>query len=106
MEEGGATLYECEHCGEGKKYRLRGDETPVGTFRWCVKCKGEVCRLCREQVEKLETHHCSYLYDITIRVCPDCHQRIHHEDNYYDGFVPAITRSHAEEIGIEHTFQN
>ena len=31
---------------------------------------------------KLHTHHISYNPEITIKVCPACHNRIHHTDKY------------------------
>lgn len=92
----------CQFCGVDDAVIFES-ETPLGTFRFCKLCNIKVCRLCQNEAE-LETHHCSYLYDITIEVCPECHGKIHQENGFHDELKPEITRKRAKELGIRHTF--
>jgi len=95
----------CQYCGYEDNGELNErQETPVGTVTFCFKNCLSVCRLCEQEADKLEKHHCSYLYDLTIRLCEDCHYRVHHEDGFYDELKPHLTRRKAREIGVSHTF--
>jgi hypothetical protein len=96
---------ECNHCGSLTRV-LMTDETPLGTFRWCIRCTTSVCRICKENSQQVHKHHCSYLFDITVRLCEECHMKVHHEDGFYDDLAPTITRSKAQALGVDHTFQN
>ena len=53
----------------------------------------ELCLLCNETtfVELMDTHHISYSPERVVRVCRECHQRIHQEPGYYDEFEPETT---------------
>lgn len=51
----------------------------------------EICLLCEEKTPAglMNDHHVAYEPDeITIRVCRECHRRIHHEVGYHDELEP------------------
>lgn len=45
--------------------------------RFITSGKPGKCELCPAVVEKLEAHHISYSPEITIKVCHNCHHKIH-----------------------------
>jgi len=91
---------DCEYCGDGRVFKP--DETPVGTFHFCVRCSRRVCRLCGQECAELEYHHSSYIFDTGLSVCGACHHEIHHGDGY-GHLQPTVTRSQAKEMGINAT---
>lgn len=59
----------------------------------------EKCELCGEN-RAGASHHVSYLFDITIRVCSECHGRIHDSTEKYEEYQPAMPRKVAIEKGF------
>lgn len=53
----------------------------------------ELCLLCGETtfVELMNTHHISYSPEKVVRVCRECHRRIHKERGYHDDLEPEVT---------------
>ena len=94
--------FECRRCGGEIPYRPRLEDA-LGKIHWCRSCRSNVCRLCDNESERLEFHHASYIYDIGLSVCKDCHNRIHHEDGFHDHLEPEITRSTAQEWDLDCT---
>ena len=45
--------------------------------RFITSGKPGKCELCPALVEKLEAHHISYSPEITIKLCHNCHHRVH-----------------------------
>lgn len=45
--------------------------------RFITSGKPGKCELCPAVVEKLEAHHISYSPEITIKLCHNCHHKIH-----------------------------
>lgn len=67
----------------------------------------KTCPLCGEfQFNgRLERHHYEWVPEPkVIRVCPDCHKRIHHEDGYHDDLLPEYNRTEAREMGVTSEF--
>lgn len=46
-------------------------------YRFITAGKPGNCKFCDKFVEKLEAHHVSYDPEITIKLCHDCHHRVH-----------------------------
>ena len=46
-------------------------------FRFITSGKRGRCALCFNLVEKLEAHHISYSPQITIKLCHNCHHKVH-----------------------------
>lgn len=46
-------------------------------FRFITSGKPGRCKLCNSLVEKLEAHHTSYSPQITIKICHNCHHKVH-----------------------------
>jgi len=42
--------------------------------------------------ERTELHHTSYDPEEVMRVCHDCHTKIHHEDGFRDDLLPDMKR--------------
>lgn len=52
---------------------------PKGSLvhRFITSGKPGKCELCPSFVEKLEAHHISYSPEITIKLCHNCHHKVH-----------------------------
>ena len=52
---------------------------PQGSLvhKFIVAGKPGRCKLCSSLVDKLEAHHISYSPEITIKLCHDCHHKVH-----------------------------
>jgi len=46
-------------------------------YRFITSGKPGKCELCPALVDKLEAHHLSYSPEITIKLCHNCHHRVH-----------------------------
>lgn len=46
-------------------------------FRFITAGKRGRCKLCYTLVEKLEAHHICYSPEITIKLCHNCHHKVH-----------------------------
>ena len=46
-------------------------------FRFITAGKRGRCNLCYTLVEKLEAHHVCYSPEITIKICHNCHHKVH-----------------------------
>ena len=54
------------------------------------------CKLCFKFVEKLEAHHISYDPQITIKICHDCHHKVH--------FWPTRLNAHEKHLLLSKKF--
>lgn len=93
----------CEWC-ERDVARTETANINGEVYDLCSACSASVCRLCgieKEAWSESHTHHVSYLFDITVTVCRDCHNMIHHEDGFHDELEPVYSRSRAGSLGIE-----
>jgi len=61
--------------------------------------ESDKCELCGEQ-KGGTTHHVSYVYNVTIDVCSQCHNRIHDTTDKYSEYQPRYSRSEAVEAGM------
>jgi transcription elongation factor Elf1 len=77
--------YECGHCGTHHHVEVVFEDigTPEGE-------QHELCLLCGETtlVELMDTHHVDYAPEKVVRVCRECHRRIHQEPGYHDDLAP------------------
>jgi len=46
-------------------------------YRFITSGKRGRCSLCSKMVEKLEAHHICYSPEITIKLCHNCHHKVH-----------------------------
>lgn len=55
------------------------DNIPKGSqvLRFITSGKRGRCALCSKLVEKLEAHHICYSPEITIKLCHNCHHKVH-----------------------------
>ena len=56
---------------------LDGIPKESNVYRFITSGKPGKCELCSAFVSKLEAHHLCYNPEITIRVCHNCHHKIH-----------------------------
>lgn len=65
------------------------------------------CPLCETFFpdQRLERHHYEWVPEPKIiRICHECHKRVHHEDGFHDELVPEFNRTEARERGIASEF--
>jgi len=48
----------------------------------CPYCNPTTCAKCGRggSVTEIHNHHVSYMYDITVPLCADCHEQVHFDD--------------------------
>ena len=56
---------------------LAGIPENSNVFRFITSGKPGRCKLCNSLVDKLEAHHISYSPEIIIKLCHDCHHKVH-----------------------------
>lgn len=56
---------------------LQGIPENSNVFRFITSGKPGKCELCPAVVEKLEAHHVCYSPEITIKICHNCHHKVH-----------------------------
>jgi len=49
----------------------------TNVYRFITSGKPGKCKLCNGFVEKLEAHHLCYSPEIIIKICHNCHHRVH-----------------------------
>jgi len=80
--------YECNECGTHHHVEIVFKDIGGSESN-----QEKLCLLCDEttDIELMDTHHISYSPARVVRVCRECHRRIHQEPGNYDGFESGTT---------------
>lgn len=56
---------------------IQGTHEGSLVHRFITSGKPGDCEFCKKTVDKLEAHHIKYSPEVTIKLCHDCHHKIH-----------------------------
>lgn len=72
-------------CSENELFELVREDEPVERSEYHLPIKGMLQTMIHE-------HHVSYVPERTIRVCSDCHSKIHHDEDFRPDLKPEMSR--------------
>lgn len=99
---------DCESCGEKMNLYVNNDGDSTEYCPTCDDVDVEnlgnrleyECRGCGQNRSDCVAHHVSYEPEKVVPMCPDCHGRLHKDDDYLPGLTPFLSRTEAEDRGL------